>query len=286
MIQKKTDPFVRYGDSYSLDCDENECFGEEWPYSEVGEFFAVPRIAETPEGLNLPPTPATPTRIQEPSLPVNRSELKPKYELCVLEAPQEETTEKKSTSGLYKTIRSLFLAFVVGIFASLLLAQLAADRMMLKIEHSFLTQPQGEVRSEIVANLDGETLAQKLGTHKLDSDLGALLLNEASKRKDERLSKVLAALTDSSDRGTRVAALRALGTPFHLAQAVSIRAILDRMQWDKDILVRGFAAKIIARSESETARNLLKKQLQNERSSLIAAIIIRELDKARPITGD
>ncbi len=278
MIQKKTDPFALCGDSYSIDSIENDCFGEDWPYSEVAEFFSVTTSLAAPAELELPP--ATSGRVPA-EVPVVRivEEFRPKYELCVLEPQVVEL--KKAHSRIYKTIRSMLLAFIVGIIASLLIAQNAANRMVQALDKDFNTRPQIQLRENIVANLDGETLAKKLGTHTLDSPLGAMLLKEASKRKDERLSKVLAALTDSSSRRTRVAALRALSSPFHLAQDASIRAILDRMQWDKDLLVRGYAAKILARSGNEDAITLLRQQLKRERSSLIAAILIRELEKAK-----
>ncbi len=272
MIPKKSDLPLYSANPFTA---ETDWLNGNWPYSEAAQYLYAGETREEENSLLLP-VPETP-RNEVNLLPQIKTT--PVYELCLVDNLRVEIPKKKSTA--WKMIQSLVLAFVVGILSAILIAQHSASKLVKTISNNTIAYSQLKLRQDIVSKLDGETLAAYLSTHKLDSPLGQMLLTEATQRKDERLSKVLAALTDSSERKTRVTAMRALSTPFHLAQKSSIRALLDRMQWDKDLIVRSYAAKTIARSGNEAALDSLREQLLRERSSFVAAILIREIEKAQ-----
>jgi hypothetical protein len=138
--------------------------------------------------------------------------------------------------------------------------------------------PKQSFLSDVIAleSLRQELALDRLGANlhtKADSSAGPEnLLQEMRFVRNPLVSEMLIDFSQSESYTIRIAALRAMRSSYHLSQAGIQNALLKAMV-DRDYLVRGFAARVLASDNSGTAHTALIEQLGVETHPIVRRVI-------------
>ena len=139
-------------------------------------------------------------------------------------------------------------------------------------------KPLPNEKEELLSRLSGARLIELLRSKPLDTPWGETALHEASLRRDERITALLTEFADNKSTATRVRALRALATPFHLSQAKALETMVAKISTDPDPIVRSLSARLLAETSGKEALSILQKRILEEKNSFVTAVIQRNIE--------
>ena len=138
--------------------------------------------------------------------------------------------------------------------------------------------PQGGFDKAEAAKLSNQFLLQGLFLPDLDINSLISLLNEASAREQVELLPAIVSQISHNNYVVRVNALKAFMKPRYLSQRITEQAAIKALQ-DKDVVVRGFAVKVLAEIKSAVVREALQSQLAVEKSEVVIKVLRQSLEK-------
>ncbi|MCB0322863.1 MAG: hypothetical protein KDD69_04795 [Bdellovibrionales bacterium] len=249
------------GERLALPCDDHWFDDQEvWPYSEAHLVYIPPL-----EGEAL--LPAIRPRATAPAVRI------------VVEA-EPDSSEPFSRDGeqVNRTllrpicITALLLLGALGVVKSLTLAS-GVDPARMR----YLVERPETARRRIIHSYQTQPLAGLLKTKGADSSLLLQGMDEAKQRSEPEVTAALCLRTLDTAGAVRLAALRALNTPFHLSQPQTLKTLDLLVRTDSDLMVRAYAAKLLA-SRPEGI-GMLQRHLRTEKNSFVAAIIVKSLEQ-------